>query len=604
MTTWFVTRHHGAVFWAAEYGVKVNEDDDKNGRIVADLDVSRVKKGDEVIGTLPIHMAAAVIKRGAIYTHLSMEIPAFLRGKELTNGQMRECGARLERFDVKSLGRLTKGGSPDKTAVMVAIASGQILQNVLPLLAMEPLPIHLYLLVSGSAEAAASAAKLETFCRKRAIQISIVSDMPDSPLGDIERFVEEKCVAKIIARYPKARIILNATGGTKMMSSGAAAVIERLGEVIYCDTLNQRIEFFAPRHKPAFALPPNVLSLDDYFSSQGVRTLKNKRASRNRRYQESVVSLEATTRRIVELLGGRTGAQIQPSIARINFAASKVYEKKRNGQETWVPVQQIDPIDERLIAILEQAGFGVRFDAGKLFFPAAMTPASKAAVEYVTGGWLEHYCFLVMRDIGLDQRYWDCNIEIDRAHAPHATMNDGTEVSLNEVDLVVAWRNRILIVECKTGSQLQDKSQEITAKLKAIRDYAGGSMADAMVLSSNGFTKPLLERNAREREQLLGIKLHTREALLKFPQLILDWLGRDFVKASAAAASAVPQAQPSSPKADAVKAVTQKTADLPAAPKAARAEQSTESRGRRQQPRKAPHNNAVGKALKKAASNS
>lgn len=598
MTTWFVTRHHGAVFWAADYGVKVNEDDDKSGKIVADLDdVARVKKGDEVIGTLPIHMAAAVIKRGASYTHLSMEIPASLRGKELTKEQMRECGARLERFDIKSLGRLTKHRATDEITVMVAIASGQIMQNVLPLLAMQPQPKHLYLLVSGSAEARASAAKLEALCKKRAIQVSIVSDMPDSPLEDIQRFVEDKCVAKILARYPKARIILNATGGTKMMSAGAAAVIEGLGDVVYCDTLNQRIEFFAPRHQSAYALPPNVLSLDDYFSSQGVRTLSQKRASRNRPYRNFVDSLEPTTRRIVELLGGGAGEQIQRSIARINFATSKVNET-RNQRETWFPEQPVDPIDPRLITVLEQSGLNVRFEGGKICFPASMTPASKAAVEYVMGGWLEHYCFLVMRDIRLPQRYWDCNIEIDSRQAQPMTLQDGTEVSINEIDLAVAWRNRILLVECKTGSQLENKSQEITAKLKAIRDYAGGSMADAIVLSSNDIMREVPRRNAREREQLLGIKLHTREALLRLPQLIKDWLGTDYETEGAEAGDVAP------PKTDAAKATMPKKTDSPAASKVAPANQAAVSNARRRKPRKAPQNAAKGDALKKPASKS
>jgi CRISPR-associated protein Csx16 len=67
MTTYFVTRHPGAVEWARESGISVD-------RQLAHLDIAEVKAGDWVIGTLPVHLAAEVCALGARYFHLALEI--------------------------------------------------------------------------------------------------------------------------------------------------------------------------------------------------------------------------------------------------------------------------------------------------------------------------------------------------------------------------------------------------------------------------------------------------------------------------------------------------------------------------------------------------
>jgi CRISPR-associated protein Csx16 len=91
--TWFVSRHPGAVEWAARQGLAVQH-------WVPHLDVAAVQAGDTVIGTLPIHLAAQVCAQGARYLHLSLDLPAEWRGRELAAGDLALCGARLEAFVV------------------------------------------------------------------------------------------------------------------------------------------------------------------------------------------------------------------------------------------------------------------------------------------------------------------------------------------------------------------------------------------------------------------------------------------------------------------------------------------------------------------------
>lgn len=96
MTTFFVSRHPGALDWAAEEGVTVDV-------LLAHLDPQTIQPGDVVIGTLPIHLAARVCERGGRYLHLSLELPADWRGQELSAADLRQCGARLEEYQVTAV---------------------------------------------------------------------------------------------------------------------------------------------------------------------------------------------------------------------------------------------------------------------------------------------------------------------------------------------------------------------------------------------------------------------------------------------------------------------------------------------------------------------
>ncbi|MBK1645229.1 CRISPR-associated protein Csx16 [Thiocapsa imhoffii] len=93
MTTSFVSRHPGAHDWAAAEGLAVDA-------VIDHLDPSIIAPGDVVIGSLPVNLAAEVCARGGRYLNLSLDLPASLRGVELTAQQMRDCGARVEEYRV------------------------------------------------------------------------------------------------------------------------------------------------------------------------------------------------------------------------------------------------------------------------------------------------------------------------------------------------------------------------------------------------------------------------------------------------------------------------------------------------------------------------
>jgi CRISPR-associated protein Csx16 len=92
MTTFFVTRHPGAREWARRRSIKA--------RTVSHLDVAAVSAGDTVMGTLPVNLVAEINARGARYFHLVLDLPAKLRGKELSIDDMEAFNARLAEYMV------------------------------------------------------------------------------------------------------------------------------------------------------------------------------------------------------------------------------------------------------------------------------------------------------------------------------------------------------------------------------------------------------------------------------------------------------------------------------------------------------------------------
>lgn len=95
MRSFFVTRHRGAVDWARKAGIEAEH--------VAHLDISAIRQGDRVFGTLPISMVAQVCESGGRYFHLTLDIPSADRGRELSVEDMERFGAKLEEFTARKV---------------------------------------------------------------------------------------------------------------------------------------------------------------------------------------------------------------------------------------------------------------------------------------------------------------------------------------------------------------------------------------------------------------------------------------------------------------------------------------------------------------------
>jgi CRISPR-associated protein Csx16 len=96
MTIWFISRHPGALEWMHKHGVAYD-------RHVPHVDPADIQPGDTVIGSLPVNLAAEVCARGAKYRHLSLELNAGDRGRELSADELDCYKARIENFSITRL---------------------------------------------------------------------------------------------------------------------------------------------------------------------------------------------------------------------------------------------------------------------------------------------------------------------------------------------------------------------------------------------------------------------------------------------------------------------------------------------------------------------
>lgn len=96
MTTWFITRHPGAIDWARAQQLQVDH-------FVDHLDAALIQADDTVMGSLPVHLAADICERGSRYLHLSLDLPAEFRGRELSVQELYQFNARLRPFQVTAL---------------------------------------------------------------------------------------------------------------------------------------------------------------------------------------------------------------------------------------------------------------------------------------------------------------------------------------------------------------------------------------------------------------------------------------------------------------------------------------------------------------------
>jgi CRISPR-associated protein Csx16 len=96
--TLLVTRHAGAIDWLRQQGFDTTERRDHLDKATMDS----LTAEDTIIGSLPVHLAAAVCDTGAKFIYLQIDIPYSRRGEELSDEDMEQYGARLTPFRVIS----------------------------------------------------------------------------------------------------------------------------------------------------------------------------------------------------------------------------------------------------------------------------------------------------------------------------------------------------------------------------------------------------------------------------------------------------------------------------------------------------------------------
>lgn len=96
MTRWFISRHTGAIEWVKRRPLSID-------RFVSHLDLAEVRPGDQILGTLPVELAAEVCRLGARFFALRLSVPAEWRGVDLTADDLEALQADFQEYQVIKL---------------------------------------------------------------------------------------------------------------------------------------------------------------------------------------------------------------------------------------------------------------------------------------------------------------------------------------------------------------------------------------------------------------------------------------------------------------------------------------------------------------------
>ncbi|WP_374326914.1 CRISPR-associated protein Csx16 [Azonexus sp.] len=521
-SVWFVTRHEGAYDWAKQKGIL--DDGAYAVNLVSEIRPEQVAMDDYVIGTLPVHLVAEICARGAHYLHLAMDVPAHRRGTELSAAEMEAFGATCREFLVlPSTGDIAAQSTRLRPAagegVHVCIVSEQYLANLLPVLKRRP--AHVELISTDKVEAGRK--KLGNALLRFGYNETRVSCRTINPASStdfaIARAAARKVRETLLDKYPGHTLTVNATGGTKILSS--AFLLEFHGfEVIYTDSQNGAcIRFMDTQPREAEPIGSQITRIEDYLYCQGYTI--EKAASDKKGYANTVDARFSVT----ELLLAHRGH----TLSKFNDAAQKALRdifgpkmgkhepepQKKAKLDKALPVRAIPKLTDREAAFCDRlvsAGMLLKTELGDYAFAGA------EAMQYLTGGWIEEWAWAVARDCLPDD--FKANVTVSFLDKSENSSSD--DASDNELDLVVLHDNRLLIAECKTIDWKGGSAkQEIFNKLDALGTHARGLFGKSMLISA----KPLDEK-ARRRADAYGIQVIEAHSLGRLKKEIQRWMGK------------------------------------------------------------------------------
>lgn len=147
---------------------------------------------------------------------------------------------------------------------------------------------------------------------------------------------------------------------------------------------------------------------------------------------------------------------------------------------------------------------------------------SEQKIKYLRGGWFEEYVyFIIKRGLGLDNEQIYLGLSIKDESLPGKTAN-------NEIDVIFIYKNKINIIECKTGyKDEKGKSilQDVLYKQSALQK-SFGLTAKSFLFLPNALSG---SESQKERAQVYNIGIiDDKEMLLDEEKFKIEFLAKFF----------------------------------------------------------------------------
>ncbi len=310
--------------------------------------------------------------------------------------------------------------------IHLAIVSDQLLPTVIPCLMHRPDRVVLV----ASQPMRAKAGRLQRVLEAEGFAVDIWHQAPDAGLDRIRAYAA-RLAEDLTAQWPRAELVLNATGGNKLMILGLVeAFRERADRIIYTDTAHSRTEVGSDRSTASPRPEPmhDVLDVPRYLAVQGFRYSGSVSNDASRM---AGIQARGEMAKVLADQAVRSGG----FIGFINSMAHRALDEQ--GHKL---VQPVPRLNEALHGEWRTC-FDQFVQAGLLKpeGPRAVRFSDPESARFLGGGWLEEYAFRRAREAGL----FDVRMGVMGAW-------EGATSAKNECDVLACHRNRTLFIECTT----------------------------------------------------------------------------------------------------------------------------------------------------------
>ena len=352
----------------------------------------------------------------------------------------------------------------------VCLLSDNVLPNVIPLADPHTRPGTVVLVMSPGHEERAQWFKQAT----EGWRLDIHTVMGDP----YSYHAMHRVVSRVVHEY--GHIVLNVTGGTKLMALAAFDVCQGHHPVMYVDSQHQAIQILDPA-SGNLPWPPN-LTVKQYLASYGYQVLA-----------KGEQNTPAAWRQVADALVAHR-SQWYRELTKLNWMASMRQENFRQP----MPLASSD-----LARLLQEHGLIQATEHQWQF-------TSENARDFLNGTWFETYVFSRLRHMQKD-------LGISELTRNMVVRKNGVQ---NELDIVFVLHNRLHLIECKTKHFDRDGTLQQghpVYKLDSVLGRVGGSMGKALLISYH----PL---NAAVRQRCQALHIAHIDTMAAIDSALAKWI--------------------------------------------------------------------------------
>jgi len=370
--------------------------------------------------------------------------------------------------------------------IHVCLVSDQPIPNLTTILQFEPDKVILLATKDRSAESN----RLEKVIRQKGVDVK-TKEIKPYDMNNVISVCEN-----LIKDYKNDEVTLNITGGTKIGTIGTYQVFYTCGKpIFYVNTQDDEIIKISPNEEK---IPINVnMSIRDYLAAYGFNItnyVKEDRHINDRRHiTEAIVQLAIKR---PELIG-----EINRELKDIDKA---VYPKKislRNDRDMDLLCKKL--VDYGLVERSRQTTIEI---------------PDEDAAKYLRGFWFEEYLYMTAKSLNVNEVKLNVEGQWDAS---------GKKSPRNEFDVLIAKRNRLFYISCKTANpdRYVDGTDESIGKdylyeLDALGDRALGLFGKKMLASA----RPVTNDYVKKRAEVMKIRLVDGRNIATMKDNLREWL--------------------------------------------------------------------------------